>query len=243
VTFWRDQLFHNPATASSRPLFASSACLLGEQVRYDGTHKLQASIERHLAPHVQLEPVCPEVGIGLGVPRPTLKMVSRQGNIRVVAVEDSAVDHTDALTSYADQYLEQIGSFWPLCAWIFKARSPSCGYGSSPVDPGSAGESVGSGAFAARISEHVPWLLINEEEDLQSEQQCVELLLLSFLARDILWNTASQDLPSANAHYQTLLDIDTALSGRSQLWQLVKTALEGEGNEKRRELVNQYRAA
>jgi uncharacterized protein YbbK (DUF523 family) len=246
VTLWRNQLFHNPETASSRPLFALSACLLGEQVRYDGTHKLQASIERHLAPHVQLQAICPEVGIGLGVPRPTLKMVSRSGDIRVVATEDSAVDHTDALRGYADQYLQQLGRFWPLCAWVFKARSPSCGYGSSPVDPGAAGETLASGAFAARISQRAPWLLISEEEELQSEQQCTELVLLSFLARDILWNTTSSELSRASVHYQALLsaaEIETAITDRIQLWQRVKTALEGRDNEKRRELVNQYRAA
>ena len=243
MTFWREQLFHNPGTASSRPLLASSACLLGEKVRYDGTHKLQTSIERHLAPHVQLEAVCPEVGIGLGIPRPTLKMVKSRGDIRVVAVKDSTVDHTKALTSYAGKYLEQIGNSWPLCAWIFKARSPSCGYGSSPVDPGSAGETLGSGAFAARISTRSPWLLVKEEEDLGSEQQCEELLLLSFLAMDILWNIPGNDVRCVNAHYEKLLDIDTALSGRIELWQQVKTALEGKDNEKRRELLKQYRAA
>ncbi len=148
---WREQHFLDKNTASSRPLAGCSACLLGEPVRYDGDHKLQSSIEQWLADWLQLQAVCPGVGIGLPVPRPTLKVITRERECRVVGTVDETRDVTDALRGYADEHLQQIGRFWPLCGWIFKARSPSCGRGSTVINPGARGESVGSGAFAGRF--------------------------------------------------------------------------------------------
>ncbi|WP_204527134.1 DUF523 domain-containing protein, partial [Citrobacter cronae] len=52
-----------------------SACLLGEAVRYDGGHKRLAFAVEELSPWVAFEPVCPEMGIGLPVPRPALHLV------------------------------------------------------------------------------------------------------------------------------------------------------------------------
>jgi uncharacterized protein YbbK (DUF523 family) len=245
VSFWRRQLFHHPESCDARPLVATSACLLGEPVRYDGGHKLQSSIENWLAPHLQLEAICPEVGIGLPVPRPTLKLVGDEGAARVVGVEDESIDVTAALRDYAEAHLGKIGRFWPLCAWIFKARSPSCGLGSTPLNPGAIGESAGSGAFAGRIAGAARWLPVYEEEDLQREEQCQELLLLSFIARDILWQ-ASGDFPGLREHYRRLLSPTASPFGAGDspaLWREVHRELTGMGNEKRRELVHQYRAA
>jgi uncharacterized protein YbbK (DUF523 family) len=243
VSFWRRQLFHDPETATSRPLVATSACLLGEAVRYDGGHKLQPTIESWLAPHLQLQAICPEVGIGLPVPRPTLKLVQRGQHIRVVGEQDEATDVTDQLQGYASQYLRQINEFWPLCAWIFKARSPSCGLGSSIINPGSGQENFGYGAFAAPIAAGASWLVLVEEEDLLAEDGCIELLLLSFLARDILWQ-GEGELSSLQAHYRLLLDLPHGyLSGtdRPTLWQKVVAELRGADNKKRSALVSQFR--
>ena len=65
MSYWRRDLFYHPDTADSRPLVACSACLLGEAVRYDGGHKEQAAYADWLAPWLQLQAICPEVGIGL----------------------------------------------------------------------------------------------------------------------------------------------------------------------------------
>jgi uncharacterized protein YbbK (DUF523 family) len=62
-----------------------SACLLGEQVRYDGGHKRNAFLLEELALHVRFVPVCPEVGIGLGVPRESIRLVRRGDRIRLTA--------------------------------------------------------------------------------------------------------------------------------------------------------------
>ena len=243
---WRSQLFYHASTASSRPLVASSACLLGEAVRYNGAHKLQPGIERWLAPHLQLQAICPEVSIGLPIPRPPMKLVERGQQVRAVEVQDDSVDVTDALRRYAQEQLHQIGAFWPLCGWIFKARSPSCGHGSSPINPGTEAEKPGSGIFAGSIAEEAPWLPLYEEEDLLTERDCAEMLLLTYLASDILWQSGEDEPGAMKEHYQCLLGLpEREFSGRDRhnLWQSVKTALAGANNEKRRELLKQYRAA
>ena len=64
-------------------LIGVSACLLGEQVRHDGGHKRNAFLLEELAPHVRFVPVCPEVGIGLGAPRESIRLVRRDDRIRL----------------------------------------------------------------------------------------------------------------------------------------------------------------
>ena len=243
MSFWRRQLFHHPETATSRPLVATSACLLGEAVRYDGGHKQQASIESWLAPHLQLQAVCPEVGIGLPVPRPTLKLVERDQLVRVVGEQDETTDVSDQLRGYASQHLRRINDFWPLCAWIFKARSPSCGLGSSIINPGSGQEYSGYGAFAGHIAGAAPWLVLVEEEQLLAENACTMFLFHSFLARDILWQ-GEADISALRAHYESLLEQPKghfSSTDRFSLWRDVFAVLEGLDNEKQRALIEQYR--
>ena len=72
-----------------------SACLIGEQVRYDGGHKRNVFLLEELGRYVRFVPVCPEVGIGLGVPRPTLRLVRRVGESRRIGA--GGADHTEPM--------------------------------------------------------------------------------------------------------------------------------------------------
>jgi uncharacterized protein YbbK (DUF523 family) len=244
VCYWRRELFWHPQTAESRPLVASSACLLGEPVRYDGGHRQQDHFEQLLLPHLQLQAICPEVGIGLGVPRPTLKVIDGDFGTRAVQVENPGQDHTDALLDYADSYMRKIGAFWPLTAYIFKARSPSCGAGSTPINPGTVQQRAGDGLFAARVRLWAPWLPLYEEEDLHSEQHCVELILKSFICRDILWQGQDWERGKGPEHYSRLLGpLAAGLSNRNQLWEAVNTKLSALSGEERQDLVARYRAS
>src|SRR4029450_6977530 len=56
-----------------------SSCLLGEEVRYDGGHKRDAFLTDVLGPFVEWVPVCPEVELGLGVPREPIRLTAPQG--------------------------------------------------------------------------------------------------------------------------------------------------------------------
>jgi uncharacterized protein YbgA (DUF1722 family)/uncharacterized protein YbbK (DUF523 family) len=102
-----------------------SACLLGEQVRYDGGHKRDNYVADVLGRHLRFVPVCPELDIGLGVPRETLRLVRSRDGIRLVAPA-SGTDHTATMREYAKRRSRQLRELG-LRGYILKKNSPSCG--------------------------------------------------------------------------------------------------------------------
>ena len=77
-----------------------SSCLLGDEVRFDGGHKRDRFLSEVLAPFVEWIRVCPEVEVGMGVPRETLRLVKANGDTRMMTTR-SGVDHTDRMRAYA----------------------------------------------------------------------------------------------------------------------------------------------
>lgn len=154
---------------TARPLVAVSACLLGERVRYDGCDKHNETITGAMAEQFEYLPFCPEVGIGLPVPRPPLQLVQQDNGVHVLGVTDPDVDVTDALRAYARK---MAASFGDVCGVVFKCRSPSCGLGSVPLH-NLAGEVSGTttGAFADEIAHALPGLPLVEEEALREPQR------------------------------------------------------------------------
>ena len=135
-----------------------SACLLGEEVRYDGGHKREAWIAEVLGPRVALVAVCPEVEVGLGVPRPPIGLRSDgAGGVRLV-VEETGADITDRMTKYAEERLEALAAEG-LDGFILKAHSPSCGIDGVKVD----GVPGGRGLFAAALLRRFPGLPVEDE--------------------------------------------------------------------------------
>src|SRR5438132_8879597 len=107
-----------------------SSCLLGERVRYDGAHKRNDYVARTLARHFALVPVCPEVGIGMGVPRPPIELAGRIEAPRAVGREDAALDVTAWLSAFGRKQAHRLDD---LSGYVFKSRSPSCGLFDVPV--------------------------------------------------------------------------------------------------------------
>ncbi len=85
-----------------------SACLLGDEVRYDGGHKRDAFLVDTLGAFVEWVPVCPEVEIGLGVPRPPIRLVGDDANAPRLVVERSGEDLTGRLQRWAAGRVEEI---------------------------------------------------------------------------------------------------------------------------------------
>ncbi len=138
-----------------------SSCLLGNEVRHNGGHKRDSYITGTLADYFELRPFCPEVGIGLGVPRPTIRLVETESGLRAQGSADAGLDVTEALQGYGDQKAPEVA---PLCGFILKKDSPSCGmervkvYGAKGMPSKS-----GSGLFAAAIMARFPDLPVEEE--------------------------------------------------------------------------------
>ena len=149
----------------SRPRVAVSSCLLGEPVRYDGEHKRNTCVIELLSAYFEEVPVCPEVAIGMGVPRPPIRLVKREAGIRARGVEDSGHDVTQPLQALARQYVVQLAD---VSGYIFKSRSPSCGLNDTDLfnaDGGLVGKTTG--IFSAMIHELLPELPAIDENQLE----------------------------------------------------------------------------
>lgn len=147
----------NPA----RVRIGISSCLLGERVRYDGNHKRQDYLIETWGRYVEFVPVCPEVGIGLGVPRPPIRLVGDRARPRAVGVRDATLDVTAPLEAYARARARQ---FDDLSGHIFKSKSPSCGLARVPVYAGDkAARRAGRGVYARVVTDAHPLLPVEEE--------------------------------------------------------------------------------
>ena len=130
---------------------AISACLTGEAVRYDGSDAAADLPEAGLAAVFEYEPICPEVGIGLGVPRPPIRLVGEGGSLRAVGVDDPSLDVTGALRAFGRAQAARLDS---VCGYIFMTRSPSCGLASVKVRSdvqGTPYRTDGRGLYAASL--------------------------------------------------------------------------------------------
>ena len=141
---------------------AISSCLLGEHVRYDGGHKYDPFINRQLAEFLEFRAFCPEVAIGLGIPRTPIRLVSTVDGVRVQNVKDPSVDVTNKLVAYGNQVAKNLHE---VCGYIFKSRSPSCGMERVKTwhVSGQPGKSDGIGAYAGAIMSAHPNLPVEEE--------------------------------------------------------------------------------
>ncbi len=154
--------FDLPQQEWQKPIIGVSACLTGQKVRYDGDHKHNAIVIHQLAPWLRFRETCPEVAIGLPVPRPPIQVVQLEGRLRVRGVDQPQQDVTDALENVAAT-LQQ-----PLSGFVLKARSPSCGYLNTPVhNPQGQQIGIASGAFANKLHQHFPRIALANEEDME----------------------------------------------------------------------------
>ncbi len=112
-----------PFDLPQRPKLGISACLLGDLVRFNGGHKESRLCSRSLAQHVDFVPLCPEVAIGLGIPREPIRLVGDPGAPRAVDSRHRR-DHTEALTEFGEIMAEQLAD---ISGYIFMQKSPSCG--------------------------------------------------------------------------------------------------------------------
>ena len=142
-----------------------SACLLGQEVRFDGGHKRDRFLTDILGPHVEFVTVCPEVEMGLGTPREPMRLVAvGTSGVRMITTR-TGIDHTDAMHRWTKRRLTELAREHPdLCGYVLKKDSPSCGmervktYGR----PG-APRRDGRGLFASALIDSFRSLPVEEE--------------------------------------------------------------------------------
>src|SRR5262245_43695497 len=156
----------------TRPRVGISQCLLGEKVRYDGGHKYCADLISALRAEVELIAVCPEVEVGMGIPREPIKLVASSDGVasgaHVVRLRgvSTGADWTDRMTIFARRRAEELAQLG-ISGFVLKSRSPSCGLAGVAVitDSGTA-VLEGTGLFARALMDAMPGLPIEDEEDL-----------------------------------------------------------------------------
>jgi uncharacterized protein YbgA (DUF1722 family)/uncharacterized protein YbbK (DUF523 family) len=151
------------STTAEKPIrLGISSCLLGENVRYDGGHKKDHFLVSVLGAHVEWIPVCPELEMGMSVPRETIQLQRKVGLVQLVAPR-SGTNHTAGMTRWASGRLNELAKE-ELCGYVLKKDSPSCGMERVRVYEQSGIPSRGGvGLYAAALIARFGSLPVEEE--------------------------------------------------------------------------------
>lgn len=165
--------------ADPRPLrIGVSACLLGQEVRFDGGHKHDRWLTGTLAQWCELVPVCPEVEAGMGIPRESVRLQGEVAAPRMIAPR-SGVDWTDPMAAWSRRRVRELAAE-DLDGFVLKKNSPSCGLFRVKVYPDQGMPArTGQGLFAAAFAAAHPLVPVEEEgrlEDARLRENFVERL-------------------------------------------------------------------
>jgi uncharacterized protein YbgA (DUF1722 family)/uncharacterized protein YbbK (DUF523 family) len=140
-----------------------SSCLLGEKVRWNGEHKENWFAREVLGKYFEYVPVCPEVEVGMGVPRETVHLKGDNDSQRLVGTK-TGKDWTAKMVRLSEKKNRELASH-RLSGFIFKKGSPSCGISRIPVYSESGGKlnTQSRGVFARAFIATFPLTPVEEE--------------------------------------------------------------------------------
>ena len=159
-----------------RPKVVVSSCLLGERVRYDGGHKHLSCLTEHLQEFVDFIPLCPEMLMGLGVPRPPIYAQVRGERIEL-RVREREIDLTDRASLAAEEIKKDLSE---VDGFILKSKSPSCALTALSFKPE---EQATSGYFAAQFKLHYPKAHFVDETQIQDAKGLLSFAVKLYLGR------------------------------------------------------------
>ncbi len=172
-----------------------SACLLGENVRYDGGHRLDHYLADTLGQYVQWVPVCPEVEYGLPVPREAMHLTGDPDNPRLVT-RKTGKDHTKGMLKWASKRIKKLQKD-DLCGFIFKSRSPSSGMSVKVYSGTGIPSAKGRGIFAGAFIKANP--LIPAEEDDRMHDPSLRDNFIERIFVYTRWKELNKNKPSLKA--------------------------------------------
>lgn len=242
---WRDGRSRPAWWVRAAPRIGVSRCLLGDPVRFNAGHKEERFLTELLNQHVEWVSVCPEIEVGMGTPRETLRLVEADGGPKMVA-PGSGRDHTRDMTAFSHTRIAELQEL-DLAGYVLKSKSPSCGLLRLPVY---AGEEVahreGQGLFAAALVAAHPQLAMEEETRLRDphlREHFLERIFAHARLQELLageWQV--QDLAAFHTrHTLQLMAHDPALAEQAR--QLAGTARRRPADETRRAYSTTFLAA
>jgi uncharacterized protein YbgA (DUF1722 family)/uncharacterized protein YbbK (DUF523 family) len=179
-----------------------SSCLLGEEVRYDGGHQKDAYITGVLARYFTWVPVCPEMEVGMGVPREPIRLVGDAASPRLMGVT-SATDYTARMREFAGGRVDELRRR-ELSGYILKRGSPSCGLERVKVYAGDGPPArTGTGLFARALTDALPLLPVEEEGRLNDAHLRDNFITRVFAYRRFAALRESEPRPAAVVEFHT----------------------------------------
>lgn len=186
----------------------ASSCLLGHRVRYDGGHKRHRTVAETLSRFFEIIVVCPEMDVGMGVPREPVDLIGDPLAPRMLG-QRSGRDWSGVMQGYGRRRaaeMERLG----VCGFVLKKGSPSCGPAGVPVRPrwGEATAAAGvhgppatapgttNGLFARALTEALPLLPLESEDRLDDASLCSNFIERVHAYRE--WRECAAEGPSVS---------------------------------------------
>lgn len=158
-----------------------SSCLLGDEVRFNGGHKHHRWLTQTFGQYADFVPYCPEVAIGMGIPRNPIRLISTDRGTRAVDSDNLTDDYTEQLQHYAESIVPELDA---LDGYVVMQGSPSCGmervklYNKNMIP-----EKIAAGLYTEVLQRHAPALPFEESGRL-SDPNLVE----NFVQRVYVYN-------------------------------------------------------
>ena len=150
------------------PVVAVSACLLGRPVRHDGSHRRNELLLKEVGASCSLLPFCPEVDMGMGVPRETIRIELQSDGSRKLLGNRTGTDFTPRLHQLLEHELDRLEQAG-VVGFLVKARSPSC---------------APDGMFTSALKRRFPELPILDEEALLDPSKRLRFIAEVFAAHN-----------------------------------------------------------
>jgi len=204
-----------------KPRIVSSECLGFAAVRYNG-QVLREPFVNALREHVDIVPVCPEVAVGLGVPRDPVRLVAIGGDRRLLQPA-TGLDVTDSMRGWSRDFLTGVGE---VDGFILKSRSPSCGIKDVRVYPEGEGKApieTSAGLFADEVASHFPHLAVEDEGRLTNARirhNFLTRLFASAALREVRLSRSRGELVRFHTRYKLVL-MSHSQQGLRELGRLV----------------------
>ena len=184
-----------------KPKVIISKCLEFDACRYDG-QIINNQYVKKLKKFIDFQPICPEVEIGMGVPRKPIRIINDNGNISLHQ-SDTGIDFSSKMNQFSDKYISKINQ---IDGFILKSSSPSCGINSTKIF--SKKKSIllgkGSGLFASKIIQKFPNHPKEEEKRLNNSILREYFFTCIFTIADFRRVTTFDDLYNYHAKHKYL---------------------------------------
>ena len=175
-----------------RPILVISKCLGCAECRYDGTG-VKGTRAESLHQVTRIVPVCPEEEIGLGTPRPPIRVV--EGEAPCLYQPETGRDLTDRMIRFTETFLDRLDE---VDGFLLKSRSPSCGVRDAKVyvdeDSEELSDRRGPGLFARGVLQRHPLLPIEDERRLRDAAIWERFVTRLFAAAALRHATRQTDL-------------------------------------------------